>query len=126
VHALKDAGFPGKLSAFLRTGKPVLLTDGLAKRLAGQVKLDGPNVRLLPVKGDPKSLLQLSQKELDELRSPLLRPLNATFAAPNQVGLYLFGDGSWVIENFNREAVNVELSGQRLTIPARGWSYRWK
>ena len=36
VHALKDPDLPGKLAAFIAAGKPVLLTDGLAKRLGRQ------------------------------------------------------------------------------------------
>ncbi len=127
IHALKDGQFAGKLDAFIKTGKPVLLTDGLAKVLASQGRpgLDAPNVRILQVKQDPKSLLQLGRKELDELRAPLLRPLKVTFRAPNRVGLYLFEDGSWVVENFTDEDVGVELNGKALTVAARGWSYRW-
>jgi hypothetical protein len=128
LHALKDAGFAAKLGAFIKTGKPVLLTDGLARSLANQsqIHLDAPNVHILPLKHDPKSLLQLGQSELDELRAPLLRPLNVTFRAPNRVGLYLFQDGSWVIENFADDTVSVELNGKPLTIAAGKWSYQWK
>ncbi|NOX56363.1 MAG: hypothetical protein GXP27_18345, partial [Planctomycetes bacterium] len=65
VHALKDADLPAKLSGLIERGVPVLVTDGLAKRLAGRVRLDTPNVRVLPIRGKPKSLLQLPQAELD-------------------------------------------------------------
>jgi hypothetical protein len=126
VHALKDGAFATKLGAFLKSGKPVLITDGLAERLAGKVRLDGHNVRILAVKGDPKRLLQLTQADLDEIREPLLRAFRTSFRAPNQVALYLFKDGSWVIENFNSQPVEVELKGTRMTVAARGWAYRWK
>ena len=126
IHALKDADFVSKLTAFLAAGKPVLLTDGLAKQLAGKVNLDAPNVRILPVNGAPKSLLQLPQTELDDCRAALLRPLRHSFRAPNRVGLYLFGDGSWVAENFNDEPVEVELDGRTWTIAARSWLLQWK
>lgn len=126
VHALKDPEFAAQLARFIKAGKPVLLTDGLAQQLTNKVKLDAPNVRILALKGDPKSLLQLSQKDLDDLRTPLLAPLKKTFRAPNQVALYLFRDGSWVVENFNDEAANVELNGERLTIAARNWRHLWK
>ncbi len=126
VHALKDKDFAAKLTRFIATGKPVLLTDGLTQRLEGKVNLNAPNVHVLPVKGDPKSLLQLSQEELDALRAPLLRPLKTTFHAPNKVALYLFRDGSWVVENFNDEESKVELNGKPLTVAARGWVYQWK
>jgi hypothetical protein len=108
------------------SGRPVLVTDGLAERLSGKVNLDAPNVRVLPVKGDPKSLLKLPQAELDELRQPLLRPFDRRFKAPNRVALYLFEDGSWVIENFNDEAVTVELDGQSRQVAPRGWAMQWK
>ena len=89
------------------------------------MKLDAPNVRVLPVNGNPKSLLQLSQRELDELRTLFLRPFKTTFKAPNQVALYLFRDGSWVVENFTDEAVTAELNGRVLTVAARGWQHHW-
>jgi hypothetical protein len=126
VHALKDADFPAKLAAFVKRGKPVLLTDGLAQKLGGRVNLQAPNVRVLAVKADPKSLLQLSPQELDELREPLLRPWKTSFKAPNKVALYLFDRASWVIENFNDQPVQVVLNGKPLTLPARGWAYDWK
>jgi hypothetical protein len=84
------------------------------------VTLNAPNVRILPVEGDPKSLLRLSQKELDTLRAPFLSPLKVNFSAPNQVALYLFRDGSWVIENFTDESVKVELNQQLLNRPRCG------
>ena len=126
LHALKDPGFISELSSFIKERKPVLLTDGLAQRLTNQVALDRPNVHILPVKHEPKSLLQLGQKELDELRVPLLRPFKSSFRAPNGVALYLFRDGSWVVENFNDEPANVELNARPQTVAARGWRYQWK
>ena len=126
VHALKDPGFGGQLQRFVRAGKPVLLTDGLAARLTNQVDLTAQNVQVLPVEGDPKSLLALSQEVLDRLREPLLRPLETSLRAPNQVGLYLFTDGSWVIENFNDQPAEVELNGRRIAVEARGWQKLWK
>jgi hypothetical protein len=126
VHALKDADFAVKLGAFIEAGKPVLLTDGLAGRLGRRVKLDAANVRILPVKQNPESLLQLGQMQLDELRAQLLVPLKTSFRAPNRVALYLLADGSWVVENFNATDAPVELNNEKLTVPPRGWVYRWK
>ena len=95
-------------------------------RLAGRVNLDRPNVRVLAVKGDPKSLLDLGQAAVDDLRGFLLRPLKLTVKAPGRVGLYWFRDGSWVVENFNDAPVVVELNGRRFSVPARGWRYEWR
>jgi hypothetical protein len=60
------------------------------------------------------------------LTVPLLVPVNAAFRAPNRVALYLFKDGSWVVENFNDLPVQVELNGQTLSIEGRGWNYHWE
>jgi len=125
AHALKDKDLAARLSAFIAAGKPVLITDGLAKGLAGKVDLAKPNVQVLPVKGKPKSLLELPESELNSLRAPLLRALGASLLAPNQVALYLFRDGSWVVENFNDEPATVAVNGKRLTVPARGWVHQW-
>jgi hypothetical protein len=126
VHALKDPDLTKKLSALIAAGKPILVSDGLAKRLKGKVNLTPANVDGLPVGGDPKSLLQLPQQVLDAVRQPLLRPLGHSFRAPNKVALYLFEDGSWVIENFNDQPATVELDGTSQTIKPRSWTYRWK
>ncbi len=125
VHALKDPEFPERLAKLVARGVPVLLTDGLAQQLQAHVATAAPNVHVLPVRGNPKSLLKLPQSELDALRKPLLRPLGRTLKAPNRVALYLFADGSWVVENFNDRPVTVELDGATVEIPTRGWRYHW-
>jgi hypothetical protein len=80
----------------------------------------------LPVKGDPKLLLQLAQNELDTMRVPLLKPLGVTFRAPNNVGLYLFQDGNWVVENFNPAPVEASLGDQAMRLPAQDWKFEWR
>jgi hypothetical protein len=125
LHALHDPMLVDKLAAFIASGKPLLLTDGLAKRLAGKVPLDRSNVLLLPVKADPKSLLALAPDVLERTRTPLLRPVGRRFEAPSRVSLYLFDDGSWVIENFNAEPATVKLDGTTHTVAARGWIQHW-
>jgi hypothetical protein len=42
------------------------------------------------------------------------------------VALYLFRDGSWAVENFNEDAVEVMLNGERMKIDGREWKYKWK
>ena len=126
VHALKDRELARKLSGFVASGRPVLMTDGLAAQLAGTFQPDRTNVRVLPVKGKPASLLELSQKELDGLRDAMLQPWRITLRAPNRVALYLFDDGSWVVENFNDETAAVRLNGESFEVAARGWVCRWK
>jgi hypothetical protein len=125
VHAAKDGDLPAKLSAYVKTGRPVLATDGLARKLEGK-GLEAATVRTLSVKGSPKSLLELPQAELDALRAPILAPWKTTFQAPNRVALYLFTDGSWAVENFNDGEVEVTLNGEMMKIAGREWKYKWK
>ena len=126
IHALKDAEFVEKLRAYLAHGRPVLLTDGLAARLEGKLELPSGQTRALAVRGDPKRLLELPQAELDSLRLDLLRPFGVALEAPARVGLYLFEDGSWVVENFRDEPVQARLNREPLTVAGRGWLRRWK
>ncbi|MCU0962217.1 MAG: hypothetical protein MUF48_19140 [Pirellulaceae bacterium] len=126
LHALKDPDLAPHLAAFVAAGKPTLVTDGLAQRLGSTVDLSGPNVQVLPVHGDPKSLLDMPTETLTKLRQPLLQPFTCQFAAPNRVALYLFADGSWVIENFQDQEVSTTLNGQATAVDARGWRYGWR
>jgi hypothetical protein len=108
VHALKDSRFPGKLKKMLDAKKPVLITDGLAKRLSN-VNLKGKNLTVLEVKGDPHRLLKLTRKELKTIRDTLLAPFGMKFDAPNKVALYLIGEDCVVVENFNNEIIDASL-----------------
>ena len=121
VHALKDQNLSEEMSTLIARAVPVLVTDGLAQRLEGGVQLDAPNVHVLPVKGNPKSLLELPQADLDAIRQPLLKPFDRTFKAPNRVALYLFDDGSWVVENFRDQPATVQLDDVDMEVTARGW-----
>ncbi len=78
----RDLQSAPKLEAFIKTGKPVLLTDGLVARLTNEVNLAASNVQVLRVQGSPKSLLDMSPDKVDALRPPLLRPLKTSLRAP--------------------------------------------
>lgn len=125
MHSLADGTIIDKLTTFIASGKPVLLTDGLVKRLTGRMKLNLPNVTVLQVKGKPTQLLKMSSKKLDAIREPLLSPLGVAFQAPSKVALYLFNDGSWLIENFNNKSQEVKFNQKPLEIPSRGWLYQF-
>jgi len=112
VHSLKDPQFKKKLTKMLAAGKPVLLTDGLAKRLSG-VDLNSENATVLKVNGNPKSLLKLTRQELRPIRDKLLAPFGMKFDAPNKVALYLIGDHHVVVENFNDQTIDVVLTFPR-------------
>ncbi|HYV29090.1 MAG TPA: hypothetical protein VFA77_16270, partial [Candidatus Eisenbacteria bacterium] len=125
IHALKDPDLVPRLSAFIKAGKPTLITDGIAEALSNRVDLAAANVHILPVHGEPKSLLELSPEQIEPIRQALLRPFKVSFQAPSRVALYLFNDKSWVAENFRDEAEEVQLNGKTQTIPARGWVFSW-
>jgi len=126
LHALKDPHLVPRLNRLVRRGVPVLLTDGLAAKLGDTVNLRAPNVRILAVHGNPASLLETEQAVVDELRQWLLGPFAVQFSAPVEIALFLFDDGSWVIENFRDEPVTVWLNRQQVRVEARGWRYEWK
>jgi hypothetical protein len=108
VHTLKDPDCSDKLNKMLSAKKPVLITDGLAKKLKG-VNLKDENLTVLNVNGNPHNLLKLTRDELNSIRNKLLAPFGMRFDAPNKVALYLIGDNYLVVENFNDEPVNVSL-----------------
>lgn len=120
-HALKDKDLVKKLDAYIRSGRPVLMTDGLASELEKTgFKTDRPGITVVPVQGDPKRLLNLPEEELIRIRGPVLEALGVGFMAPAGVALYLFHDDSAVIENFNDHEVTVRYQGATITVPARG------
>jgi hypothetical protein len=125
VQALKDPDFIAELTAYLKTGRPTLLTDGVATRLKTLLDNSATNVQILQLDGQPPALLNLPQADVDELRKPLLAPLQTVFRAPNHVGLYLFEGGGWVVENFNSQPAKIELNGQSFTVEPRGWKYKF-
>jgi hypothetical protein len=126
THALKDPLLVEKLTVFVASGRPVLITDALAGKLSGHSILSRKNLQVLNVRGNPESLLDMPQDDLDALRATLLAPFKRSFRAPARVALYLFEDGSWVVENFRNESVRIEVDGVRHAIAGRGWHLNWK
>jgi hypothetical protein len=100
VHTLKDPGWAGKVRVMLEKGTPVLVTDGLAGSLPGDVR-NNKSLAVLNVGGEPKRLLKLTREELKPIRERLLAPFGLRFDAPNKVALYLMGDDCVAVENFN-------------------------
>lgn len=108
VHAIKDPNLTKKLKKMLAAQKPVLMTDGLARRL-DNVNLDDEDLIILKVNGKPRSLLELNRKQLKPIRDKLLAPFGIRFDAPNEVALYLIGEDCLIVENFNDEPVDVSV-----------------
>ena len=126
THALGDAQLVPQLSRYVSHVRPILMTDGLFERLPMQVDLEQYHIRHIPIGADLASLLALPQEQLDAIREPLLAPFGLKLKAPANVAFYPFADGSWVLENFNDADVAVELNGECLALPARGWAQRWE
>jgi hypothetical protein len=112
VHALKDPRLNDKLGRMLSAGTPVLVTDGLARKLPAAVA-DNKNLLVLKVNGKPGNLLNLTRQELKPIRDKLLAPLGIRFDAPNKVALYLIGDHCVIVENFNDDAITAALEFSR-------------
>ena len=108
VHAMKEPHFGDKLSKMLATGRPVLITDGLADRLEG-AGLSGGNPTILEVGGKPRSLLELSREQLRPIRNKMLSPFGMSFDAPNKVALYVIGHNCLIVENFNDEPIGASF-----------------
>ncbi len=126
VDAMKDPQLADKLKTMLAAKMPVLVTDGLAKKLPASLTED-KNVLVLKVNGKPGSLLDLTREQLKPIRDKLLAPLGVRFDAPNKVALYLFGDHCVAVENFNNEATRASLGfagvrklKQALVLPVNG------
>jgi hypothetical protein len=126
VHAMKDPQLVGKLKTLLAAKTPVLVTDGLAKKLPASVTGDA-NLLVLKVTGKPNSLLDLTREQLKPIRDKLLVPLGIRFDAPNKVALYLIGDHCLAIENFNNETITAALefsqpvqANKALVLPVAG------
>ncbi len=107
VHILKDPSFHGKLDKFIADGKPVLITDGLAKQIDNVEQYD--NLHVLNVNGNSRDVLRLSREELNPIRDKMLKPFGIRFDAPAMVSLYLMGEDIIIIENFKDEPVSVSL-----------------
>jgi hypothetical protein len=118
VHSLKDPQFPDKLKALLQAGKPVLITDGLAKKLPG-LDTSAKNMLTLKVAGKPNSLLEMTREQLKPIRDKLLEPFGLKFDAPNKTAMYLVGENCLIIENFNDEPITAILEFSRPIRPIK-------
>lgn len=58
----------------------------------------------------PLGLLEIPQTWADTLRDAFLAPFGYDFNAPARVTLQPYGDAGWVIHNYNRETVHIDLS----------------
>jgi hypothetical protein len=124
AHALADPNFVEELRAYIKTGRPTLLTDGLMNRVRDLIDRTATNAQVLEFQGHADALLNLSEADANELHAMMLAPFGVTFQAPNHVGLILFEGGGWVAQNYNFQPAKVELNGEAFTLGARGWKYK--
>ena len=78
VDAAKDPQLNDKLGTMLKAGTPLLITDGLARKLPSALT-DDKNLLVLKVNGKPRSLLDLTREQLKPIRDKLLAPLGIRF-----------------------------------------------
>jgi hypothetical protein len=122
-HALADPKLGDKLEELARRDTPVVMTDGLAGDLPDHLS-QSDNVRILPVKGDVKSLTDLPAETIAGIRAHLLRPWEISLTAPVRVGMYARDNGAVILANFADEPAQVDLKATKasyepaLTIPA--------
>jgi hypothetical protein len=125
LQACADKNVAAEINDYIKTQRPVLLTDALANFLSPRLNLPAPNVRVVNFPRPLDYLLVQQQTALDDFRAPLLNALHVTLSAPDQVALYLFSPDAWVLENFNDQSVTAVLNGQSVEIAPRGWVCRW-
>jgi len=126
IQSLKDANLMTKLTTFIQSGRPTLITDGLASKINKTVNLNVSNVYILNVLGDPRTLISNPQKNLQDIRNALLKPLGWQFTVPvANVSLFPFSDGSWVVENFGNNTAEVAVNGKSMNVTGRGWIYNF-
>lgn len=126
AQAASDPEFVSKLEGFVKRGQTAIITSGLAARLETSTSVEAKNIVVFPVRGRPRTLLQMDEQEVAQVRADALRPLGITFDAPTSVSLYLFTDGSSVVENFRDTAAQVRLNGKQITVPPREWVCDWR
>jgi hypothetical protein len=126
LYGLKDPDFKTNLAKFIKTGRPVLLTQPLADKISPEVNLSATNITILKLDGKARAWMKWDRERLQAMRQPLLRALGTEFDAPAGVALYLFTDGSYVIENFTETSEAVRLDGKEITVPGRDCVSQWK
>ncbi len=62
----------------------------------------------------PLGLLEIPETWTNTLRDQFLMPLGYTLKAPARVAFQPYGDSGWVIHNYNRQTVHIDLSTARL------------
>ena len=107
LHALKDPTFHEKFTKMMVEKKPLLITEALAEQLEDTEQHD--NLIVLHTQDTVRKILQYDRKKLNGIRDKMLAPFDVKFDAPNSVALYLMGDDTYIIENFNDEPVDIIL-----------------
>jgi hypothetical protein len=125
-HALKDNHINKKIQTMIDNNIPIIMTDGIAEKLEG-IDVQKPNIYVLECRGNPYSLLDIPGQTLNEIREIVLRPFNISLDVKSRVALYLIGENTIVLENFNNEPVDlrlampdIEKATRRLILPDHG------
>ena len=105
----QTTGYPDVRSyakEMIHAGKPVAFTD----EFFAFTNFDkAEDAIVFSPKGDNWNLMDIPQKDLDTLRNRLLAPYGVSLNAKSRVGLSLFDDDMEILQNFNDEAVEVQI-----------------
>jgi len=109
TQALGDPDCIEKIKRLIAAQTPILMTDGLASRLEGEVDLDAECIEILEANGEPYSLREIPTDRLARIREHMLTPLGVALDAPRLISLYLLGHEYVAIESFRDEPAEIKL-----------------
>src|SRR5208282_484737 len=72
VHTFDDPNAVAEINDYIKTGRPVLMTEILARLLSPRIKLPARNVKVVGMPDMLDKLLNVPQDQCDKLRLPLL------------------------------------------------------
>ena len=125
-YVLADNKNSERINRYIATGRPTLISGYLAEKWSGKLNLSARNVMILPTEESPWQLLEMTEEELDALRTFALKPFKINCKGPNRINMVLFTDGSYVLSNFHDEEINVTIGDEVSAVAARGGVAEWK
>jgi len=101
--------FPEQFKKFINDNKPVLLTHNMKDLLQSKQVEIPRSVKVVDIPKEPRDLYNLNDKQLVDIRKPLLKALGMEISGPTRISLYLYDNGVMAVENFNDTAVSFSV-----------------
>ncbi|MBI1390918.1 MAG: hypothetical protein GC154_21010 [bacterium] len=105
--------FPAAFKAYLDAKKPVAITSNLAALLKEKGVEVPESVIVIGVPGDPRGLYNADPAALRKIGDGV----GVRVSAPTRVSIYKYDNGALAIENFNNEAVEVDIELTQGALP---------